>query len=213
MASVAVGIVGGPMTMTFLVLETTNDLAITVAVLAASIMSAVIVREIFGYSFSTWRLHLRGETIRGAHDVGRMRDLTVGRMMRSDVRTVASGKSVEKFRKEFPLGSTQRVIAVDGDGRYVGVVVVADAYAPDVTAEEAERLTIGDIVRHRDVMLVPSMNVEQAAKLFETAKGEELAVVDNSRSRRIVGLLTEQYLLRRYTSELDKARRDMAGED
>ncbi len=52
MASLAVGVVGGPLTMSFLVLETTRDLGITGAVLVASIVSAVVVRETFGYSFS-----------------------------------------------------------------------------------------------------------------------------------------------------------------
>tara|TARA_R110002020_G_scaffold25225_14_gene82159 strand:- start:2279 stop:2506 length:228 start_codon:yes stop_codon:yes gene_type:complete len=52
------------MTMTFLVLEVTGDLAISAAVLAASIAASVLVRETFGFSFSTWRLHLRGELAR-----------------------------------------------------------------------------------------------------------------------------------------------------
>ncbi len=75
MTSLAVGVVGGPLTMTFLALESTGDLTLTGVVLAASILSAMIVREGFGYSFSTWRLHLRGETIRSAHDIGWMRSL------------------------------------------------------------------------------------------------------------------------------------------
>ena len=51
--------------------------ALTGAVLAASIVSGLIARETFGYSFSTFRLHLRGESIRSAHDVGWIRSLTV----------------------------------------------------------------------------------------------------------------------------------------
>lgn len=72
MASLASGIVGGPLTMSFLVLEATGDLNISAAVLVAAAISAFLVRELFGYSFSTWRLHLRGESIRSAHDVGRV---------------------------------------------------------------------------------------------------------------------------------------------
>jgi CIC family chloride channel protein len=212
MASMAVGVVGGPMTMTFLVLETTRDLAITGAVLAASIMSAVIVRETFGYSFSTWRLHLRGETIRSAHDVGWMRNLTVSRMMRADVRTVSSGQSLETFRKQFPLGSTQRVIVVDDEGRYAGIVVVADAYALNVSGGDVARMTLARLARYPGVALVPSMNVTDAAKMFEVTNSEELAVVDSPKTLKVVGLLTEQHLLRRYAEELDKARRDLAGE-
>ena len=43
MGAFAVAIVGGPLTMSFLVLETTGDYALTGAVLAASIMASLIV--------------------------------------------------------------------------------------------------------------------------------------------------------------------------
>ena len=33
-----------------------------------SAIAALIVRELFGYSYATWRFHLRGEAIRGPHD-------------------------------------------------------------------------------------------------------------------------------------------------
>ena len=61
MSALAVAIVGGPMTMTFLALESTQNFAVTMAVLAASIVAAITVRRLFGYSFATWRFHLRGE--------------------------------------------------------------------------------------------------------------------------------------------------------
>ncbi|HEX4297625.1 MAG TPA: chloride channel protein, partial [Devosia sp.] len=89
MASLASGVIGGPLTMTFLVLETTGDLTISAAVLVAATISNFIVRELFGFSFSTWRFHLRGQTIRSPHDVGRVRNLTVGSMMRADIRVVS----------------------------------------------------------------------------------------------------------------------------
>ncbi|HWS06223.1 MAG TPA: chloride channel protein, partial [Xanthobacteraceae bacterium] len=88
MSALAASVIGGPLTMIFIALETTGDLWLTTAVLIAVIIAAQVTREGFGYSFATWRFHLRGETIRSAADVGWMRDLTVGSMMREDVQTV-----------------------------------------------------------------------------------------------------------------------------
>jgi len=212
MASLAVGVVGGPLTMTFLVLETTNDLAITAAVLAASVMASFLVRETFGYSFSTWRLHLRGETIRGAHDVGRLRSLTVGPMMRSDVRTVPETMLLTAFCEKYPLGSTERVIATDRDGRYAGIVVVADAHHALAHAQDDQPATVSSLLQTRDFVLLPSMTAQAAADIFVASGSEELAVVDNLERRRVVGLLTEAYVLRRYAEELDKGWRDLTGE-
>lgn len=212
MASMAVGVVGGPLTMTFLVLEVTGDLAISVAVLAAAIAASVLVRETFGFSFSTWRLHLRGETIRSAHDVGRLRNLTVGSMMRRDVKTVRSGITIEAFRAAYPLGSTERVVVVDDTGAYAGIVLVADAYARRVGAPDAAEQAIDALLRFTDCVLMPWQSAEKAATLFEQWHSEELAVVHADADRRVLGLLTEAHLLRRYAEELEKSRRDLTGE-
>jgi CIC family chloride channel protein len=209
MSALGVGIVGGPLTMTFLALEATGDLAITGIVLAASILSAITVRELFGYSFSTWRLHLRGETIRSAIDVGWLRGLTVGRMMRTDVRTVLATMPAEAFRSLFPLGSTQRVVVTDTDGRYAGIVLVTEIHSTKPSPEDE---TIQPLCHHADKMLYPSMSAQAAAKVFEKAESDELVVVDNATNCQVVGLLTEAHLFRRYAEELDKARRNLAGE-
>ena len=68
------------------------------------------------------------------------------------------------------------------------------------------------LLRHADAVLVPQMNIKEAATLFETAESEALAVVETRGGLRVIGLLTEAHVLRRYAEELDKARRDLAGE-
>jgi chloride channel protein, CIC family len=209
MSALAASVIGGPMTMTFIALETTNDLWLTTAVLIAVIISAQVTREAFGYSFATWRFHLRGETIRSAADIGWMRELTVGKMMREDVRTAHAFSTVEAFREEFPLGSTGYVIAVDDDDRYAGLVSVADAHA----AEGSSAKSVKDLLHHQDDMLLPGMAVKEAVLAFDRAEAEALAVVDGYRDRHVVGLLTEAYVLRRYTAELERRRREMIGDD
>jgi CIC family chloride channel protein len=48
--------------------------------------------------------------------------------------------------------------------------------------------------------------------IFEEAESDALVVVDSKESRHVIGLLTEQHALRRYTEELDRRRRELAGE-
>jgi CIC family chloride channel protein len=168
------------------------------------------VRRLFGYSFATWRFHLRGEAIRSPHDVGWLRDLTAGRMMQRGVRTVRAGMRLSAFRREFPLGSAERVVAVDEAGRYTGMVLVAEAHAAASEAETAAA-TIATLLRLGDRALLPAMNAKQAMALFEDAEAEALAVLDGAETRRVVGLLTEAHLLRRYGEELDKRRHEEVG--
>ena len=209
MSALAAAVIGGPLTMIFIALETTGDLWLTTAVLVAVIISAQVTREIFGYSFATWRFHLRGETIRSAADVGWMRDLTVEKMMRQDVQTASATSTIAAFRETFPLGSVASVIAVDEADRYVGLVVVADAHAAEAEPDQA----LKSLLHHSEDMLLPGMAVKEAVLAFDRAEAEMLAVVDSFTDRHVVGLLTEAYVLRRYSAALEGRRRDLVGEE
>ncbi|OJF92028.1 chloride channel protein [Pararhizobium antarcticum] len=211
MSSLAVAVIGGPLTMTFLALEITGDFPITALVLAASITSSLVVRTTFGYSFATWRLHLRGESIRSAHDIGWIRNLTVDRLMRSDVRTVSTDTTLEAFKQDHPLGSSQRVIAVDGNNKYAGIIIVPEVFADPVETSGANE-SLDMFIHLNNDFLVPNMNAKQAAALFDKTGNDALAVVNNLIERRVVGLLTESHTLRRYSEELDRRRREASGE-
>jgi CIC family chloride channel protein len=207
MSGVAVAVVGGPLTMAFLALESTGSLPLTAAVVAASVISSVTVRRTFGYSFATWRFHLRGEAIRSAVDIGWVRSLTVGRMMRSGVRTVRGDTTMASFRRDFALGSTTRAVVVDSADRYAGIAFVPEAHALDVEAGAK----VIELVHYPTDFLLPQMTVKEAIEKFERAESDALAVVDGPETRRVLGLLTEQYALRRYSEELDRQRRDLSG--
>jgi CIC family chloride channel protein len=206
MGALAVAVIGGPLTMTFIALETTGDFWLTTAVLIAIIVAAQVTRETFGYSFATWRFHMRGENIRSAADVGWIRELTVRRMMRPDVRTVPVQTTIGRFRLVYPLSSTAYVAALDEDKRYAGMLSVAEAHTPELD----ETKQVRELLHHQDKVLLPSMTVKEAVILFDRAEAEALAVVDDRRE--VIGLLTESYVLKRYSSELEQRRQELLGE-
>jgi chloride channel protein, CIC family len=208
MSALSASVIGGPLTMTFIALETTGDLWLTTAVLIAVIIAAQVTREVFGYSFATWRFHLRGETIRSAADIGWMRDLTVEKMMREDVETTSATLTIASFRQAFPLGSTVYVVAIDDLDRYLGLVLVAEAHSAEVPPEKS----VKDLLHYPDEMLLPEMAVKEAVLAFDRAEAEALVVVHSFLDRRVVGLLTEAYVLRRYAAALEGRRRDLTGE-
>lgn len=208
LSALSVSVIGGPLTMTFIALETTGDLWLTTAVLIAAIISMQVTREFFGYSFATWRFHLRGETIRGAADVGWIRDLIVGQMMRTDVRTTPVESTIAAFREIFPLGSSNQALALDEDGRYAGMVMVAEAHAPELNAAEPIR----KLLRHVDHVLLPQMTAQEAISAFDRFEAEALPVVDTLERRQVLGLLSEAHALRRYSDASERQRRELLGE-
>ena len=206
MAAFAVAVVGGPITMAMLVLQATHDFPLTGAVIAASLVSSTIVRELFGYSFSTWRLHLRGETIKSARDVGWVKTLTAGRMMRKEPRPTSASMSIAEFRRTFPLGSTSRIVLTNAQDAYAGIVVVPAAYAEGLDPN----VGVATLASGRDVALTPDMDITAVMASFDEARTDELAVL--SANRHVLGVISESYVRRRYAEELEKAQRELFGE-
>lgn len=206
MAAMAVAIIGAPMTMSLLVLETTHDFALTGVALTAGLVASTVVRETFGFSFSTWRFHTRGQPIRSARDVGWVRTLTVGKMMQRAVETAPASMSIAEFRRRFPLGAIAHVVLTDIAGVYSGIVDTARAY--DTSLDDANQ--VESLASMKGVALEPQQHVREAMNVFDTNGADFLPVV--SVDGEVIGALSEKFLHRRYTDEMEKAQREMFGE-
>jgi CIC family chloride channel protein len=209
MGALSAAIVGGPLTMSFLVLESTGNLGIAGGVLAASIATSLAVRATFGYSFTTWRLHLRGETIRGGQDVGWLRDLTVGRMMAPSPPVFPVAGSVRAFREAYPLGSANMVVAIGEGGRYEGLIHVAEAHAPSVENGDQDD-PIGAIAHLPATVLHPDDDVRTALDRFGVAQADTLAVTSRETGE-VLGTLGEAYAARRYAQETNLTMKGVLG--
>ena len=189
--------------MIMIVLETTGDFAATMGDLVGVVTASFAVRHWCGYSFATWRFHLRGLKIHSAEDVGWINELLVGPMMRRDPAVIAAELPLEELRRRFPAGSTKQVFVVDDRGRLIGIIDPAEASGPD----DADSGTIvGDLVARPPPFLLPGENLRTALDRFSHAAEETLPVIDNSVDRRIIGYLGEVYALRRYAHELERHR-------
>jgi CIC family chloride channel protein len=210
MASVAATVVGGPLTMVFLVLEGTGDFSTTIAVIVSVIFASAVGQHLFGYSFATWRFHLRGINLKGAHDIGWLRELTVDRIMRRDPRVVDPGFALGRIAEEFPLGTGGSVFVVDETGYYRGSADVAKVHELLATGTDASA-PIGTLIRGEPHLLLPGTSVRAAIDIFAASAQEELAVVDSGKDRRVVGYLSEAAALRRYSQELERRRAEEQG--
>lgn len=206
MAALAVAVVGGPFTMSMLVLEATHDFALTGTAITASLCAGTFVRETFGFSFSTWRLHTRGETIRSARDIGWVKNLTAGRMMRRDTPSIGADASFEQFRRKFPLGSVRIVVATDAAGLYAGLIRTSLVFA----SEKPDTTPVGTLAELADVALRPEQDASAVMHVFEEQEVDELAVTGPKGE--LIGLVFENYVRRRYTEEIEKAQREMFGD-
>ena len=132
-------------------------------------MTNVFVRTAFGHSFSTWRLHLRGETIRGANDVGWLRSLTVDRMMRTDMAVIDGHASIADCRRNFPLGSCSVIFVIDDAAAYRGFIPLLELFSAEYDHEAGDKRA-GEIAICPDMFLLPSMNIKVAMAHFNRAE-------------------------------------------
>ena len=203
LASFGAGVLGAPMTMTVLALEMTGDFYVTILALVGAAVATLITREAFGYSFATWRFHLRGETIRGPADIGWIRALTVGSLMRTDAHIAPLKISVAEARAMFPPGAEKQFFLADENGRVASMVLTGQLYSMDVKPETPASA----IAQPCRALLTAKMGVREALDAFDANECDVLPVVNTLADGRIIGLLTEAHALRRYGEELERSHR------
>jgi chloride channel protein, CIC family len=212
MGSLAAGVVGAPMTMILLVLEATSDFSATLGVTVAVIVSVVVVRHWFGYSFATWRFHLRGVALHSPHDIGWLHDLQVSTLMRRDFAVVPFDMPLAELCRQFPMGATIRIFAINDKGGYCGYVDLPEAHGVRNRDEGGAALTVGDIARGAEHFLTPGQPIRETLDHFIASAAETLAVIDNPRDRRVLGYLSEAFALRRYYRELEARHSEELGD-
>lgn len=208
--SVAAAIIGAPMTMTMLVLEMTGSFPAMTAVLAGVLVASTVTRYSFGYSFSTWRFHLKGLAIKGARDVGWINELTIEKLMIPGAPAASIEAPLETLRRDFPAtGSVRNVFLVDKKGNYQGVVNIGDLHHPG--GDPVSLAPALDLAKGKTSFLLPGQNIKEALEIFAEARLEELPVVTNDKTRKLIGYARESNLLKRYNKEMESANLAQAG--
>ncbi len=205
LAALGTGVLGAPFSMVCLALEITGDFSVTVGAVVASSVCALIVRELFGYSFATWRFHLRGEAIRGPQDVGWVRQMSAASLMRTDFENAPTTMPIGEAQKLFSPAQVRQIVLRDPNGIYAGIVPAATLHS---VANQDEEL-LGSLAQQLDEYLLPTTPVREILKAFERSEADVLAVVDRSDHRASIGTLSEAHVLRTYGEELERRNQEL----
>lgn len=205
LAAFGTGVLGAPFSMVCLALEITGDFSATVGAVVASSVCALIVRELFGYSFATWRFHLRGEAIRGPQDIGWVRQMSAASLMRTDFENALTTMPIGEAQKLFSPVQVRQIVLRDPDGIYAGIVPAATLHS---VANQDDEL-LGSLAQQQDECLLPTTPVREILKAFERSEADVLAVVDRADHRATIGTLSEAHVLRTYGEELERRNQEL----
>ena len=143
--------------------------SVTVGAVVASSVSALIVRELFGYSFATWRFHLRGEVIRGPQDVGWVRQLSASSLMRSEFGNAPSTIPIAEAQKLFSPVRVKQIVLRDPNGTYAGIVSSADLHS----IATKDDLTLATLAQQREEFLLPDASIRDIMAAFERTEADD----------------------------------------
>lgn len=205
LAALGTGVLGAPFSMVCLALEITGDFSVTVGAVVASSVCALIVRELFGYSFATWRFHLRGEVIRGPQDIGWVRQMSAASLMRTDFENALTTMPIGEAQKLFSPAQVRQIVLRDPNGIYAGIVPAATLHSVANLDDEQ----IGSLAQQQDECLLPTTPVREILQAFERSEADVLAVVDRTDHRATIGTLSEAHVLRTYGEELERRNQEL----
>jgi len=101
----------------------------------------------------------------------------------------------------------------DASGAYAGLVDVANVHAEAAqqNGERDDTLTVEQVASQADSWVDIHMRFDRLMPLFESRETELLVVVDEKANKRVVGLITEAFALRRYRQEIEVRQRELFG--
>ncbi len=210
MGALSAAIVGGPLTMTFLVLESTGNLGVAGGVLAG--FDCDHARR--AGDFRLFVHHLAPASARRDDPRRPGRRLAARADCRAHDGALAAEsflpiESVRIFREAYPLGSANVVVAIGEDGRYHGLIHVPEAHALALENGD-DGGPVAAIVRLPATVLHPDDNVRRALDLFGAAQADTLAVTARGTGQ-VLGTLGEAYAARRYAQETNRAMKGVLG--
>lgn len=201
MGAVATSIIGAPIAIVLLILEMTGSFPATTGVMVGGLVASAMTRQLFGYSFSTWRFHLRGVRISSGADIGWIHELTVQRFMRTDPKTVQADTPLPQLRELAPAGTTRRLFVLDEGGFYIGMLDVPALHSHSL--DKKTEMTARNLAHSGESFLLPGYHIQQALAAFKQAEQEVLPVLAGIDSHVLVGYVSEAYALRRYADALE----------
>lgn len=200
MGAVAGAVLGAPLSTTLIVFEMTGDYALTLAVLLATIISSVLVNDLWGRTFFQWQMEQRGIDLTLGHTEQLARQARIGELMQKEfVRLPATAtrkEAIAALKKGHPV-----CVVSPHDGHYMGLLSEGA-----LLRSEGEALTAAALAR-----AAPALEEDDTLASAVARSGQETVTVFPvlaSGSQKLTGVVSVKQLLNAYQGILDRVARE-----
>lgn len=210
MAAVGASIIGAPLAMTFLVLETTGDYSATITVALGAVTASFLTDRLFGYSFATWRFQQRGLAIEGGQDVARLAATPIKALIRPPKRSVTADADLPAVVRAISIAGGRGTAVYTLEGAFAGLV---DPAMVEVLAEEGSVLPIvaAELVYPTTGSVTPRTTLAELVEIFRAEDRATLPVVDPTNTRELIGCVRARDAFALASRILDAQRREDLG--
>ncbi len=210
MASVGASIIGSPLTMIFLVLETTGDYEAAIVVAIGAVTASFLTDRLFGYSFATWRFQQRGLAIEGGHDVSRLTACPITPIIKPPKRSIAANADLDDVLRAVSTAGARGTAVYRYDGSFAGLV---DPRLVEAIEGEEIRLPIvaAELVYETNPAVTPKTNLADLIDIFRTDDRATISVMDPTDGRNLVGVIRARDAFALASNVLDEQRREDLG--
>ncbi len=210
MAAVGAAVIGAPLTMIFLAIETTGDFDAGVVVAIGAMTASFLTDRLFGYSFATWRFQQRGLALEGGQDVARLASTPITDLIRPPKRTVPANASLGAVMRAISFAGARGTAVITQDGEYLGLVDPALVEAFD-QEEGPLPVVAAELVQTEPGRVTPSSTLAEVIDLLRSSDKATLSVLDPKDSRKLIGCIRGRDAFALASSLVEEQRRDDLG--
>jgi CIC family chloride channel protein len=211
MAAVGASVIGSPLAMIFLVLETTGDYEATLVVAAGAVTASFLTDRLFGYSFATWRFQQRGLALEGGHDVSRLESATIAEIIRTPKRSLAANATLDEVLRAVSTAGGRGTAVYNLDGSFVGLIDVRLVEALEPVDDAPLPIVAAELVYETAPVITPRTTLAEILDVFRNDDRPTVAVMDPTDARKLVGCIRARDAFALSSSLLDLQRREDLG--
>jgi len=211
MGAVVAGATHAPITGILIIFEMTNDYKIILPLMISCVIATLLTTKLQKESIYTLKLIRRGVDLFRGKEVNILKSLPVKDIMNTNPEIIPAYTSFNELMALLMESTHTQFFVIDDQQNLQGSVSITEVRQALAHQEYLSELLIAqDLVNNYEAKLRPTDTLDQAMKIFGQFGMEELPVVDENDSDKIVGSVKYRDLIKAYNRELIK--RDMVQE-
>ena len=209
------GVVGaathGPITSILIIFEMTNDYKIILPLMITTIIATLVASRLQKDSIYTLKLVRRGINIFAGRETNVLKSLKVSDIAKQSIELVDQKSSFNNILERIANSPHNYVYVVDDDDKIIGFISMQEIRQTMTDFENLQHLLIAaDIARPNVQTVRESDNLDYVMKEFSRTGFDELPIVSDNQSQKIVGTIWQRDVITAYNHQIFL--RDMAGE-